>query len=104
MPLPKERPCRDGGANQRYAAPGMLYQRENEFMSRVLTWDEAIRLADQIAESADAGAWHARVAVGGDGNAYTVMVRQHCTDDWHYVSSMAEFVRLCTQLRAIRNH
>jgi hypothetical protein len=73
-------------------------------MSRGMTWNEAIRLADQIAESPDAGAWHARVAVAGTGQDYAVMVRQHCTDDWHYVLSVEEFKDLCTQLRLLRNH
>jgi hypothetical protein len=53
-------------------------------MARGLTWEEAIRLADRITESPDAGAWHARVAVAGNGQDYAVMVRQHCTDDWYY--------------------
>jgi hypothetical protein len=69
-----------------------------------MTWEEAIRLADRIAESPDAGAWHARVAVAGEGQDYAVMVRQHCTDDWHYVTSAAEFAALCTQLRLLRNY
>jgi hypothetical protein len=73
-------------------------------MSRGMTWEEAIRLADRIAESPDAGAWHARVAVAGNGQDYAVMVRQHCTDEWYYVYSVAEFATLCTQLRSLRNH
>jgi hypothetical protein len=73
-------------------------------MSRGMTWEEAIRLADRIAESPDAGAWHARVAVVGDGQDYAVMVRQHCTDEWYYVTSAEEFAALCTQLRLLRHY
>jgi hypothetical protein len=69
-----------------------------------MTWEAAIHLADRIAESPDAGLWHARVAVAGNGHDYAVMVRQHCTDDWYYVVSVDEFKVLCTQLRLIRNH
>jgi hypothetical protein len=69
-----------------------------------MSWDEATRLADRIAASPDAGLWHARVAVAGNGQDYAVMVRQHCTDDWFYVRSSEEFRALCTQVRMLRNH
>jgi uncharacterized protein GlcG (DUF336 family) len=60
-------------------------------MQRVLTWEEATRLADQIASTPDAGNWHVGIAVVGNPGEYAVTVRQHRTDTLHYVSSLAEF-------------
>ena len=66
-------------------------------MPRVLTWEEATQLADQIANTPDAGNWHVGVAVVGPPGEYAVTVRQHRTDTLHYVSSMAEFAAVCAQ-------
>jgi uncharacterized protein GlcG (DUF336 family) len=69
-------------------------------MQRVLTWEEAARLADQIASTPDAGNWHVGVAVVGAPGEYAVTVRQHRSDTLHYVSSVAEFVAVCAQATA----
>jgi hypothetical protein len=66
-------------------------------MQRVLTWEEATRLADRIASTPDAGNWHVGVAVVGAPGEYAVTVRQHRSDTLHYVSSMAEFAAVCAQ-------
>jgi hypothetical protein len=66
-------------------------------MQRVLTWEEATRLAEQIASTPDAGNWHVGVAVVGAPGEYAVTVRQHRTDTLHYVSSVAEFAAVCAQ-------
>jgi uncharacterized protein GlcG (DUF336 family) len=66
-------------------------------MQRVLTWEEATRLADHIASTPDAGNWHVGVAVVGAPGEYAVTVRQHRTDTLHYVSSVTEFAAVCAQ-------
>jgi hypothetical protein len=70
-------------------------------MEQITTWEEAARLAEQIAASPDGGNWHAQVAVVGQG--YAVAVRQHNTHTLYYVSSLREFVALCDRLMRL-NH
>jgi len=65
-------------------------------MERTMTWEEAVRLVEQIAASSDSGNWHAQVATVEQG--YAVAVRQHNTSTLHYVSSLREFVALCNQM------
>jgi hypothetical protein len=65
---------------------------------RNMTWDEATRIADAIAESPDAGAWHARVAVAQQGHGYAVMVREHNHHEMYYIGSVDEFKVLCDRL------
>jgi hypothetical protein len=63
-----------------------------------MTWDEAARIADVIAASPDAGAWHARVAVAPQGQGYAVMVREHNHHEMYYIQSVDEFKALCDRL------
>lgn len=63
-----------------------------------MTWEEATQLADTIADSPDAGAWHARVAVSPEGQGYAVMVREHNHHEMYYLRSFEEFKRLCDGL------
>jgi hypothetical protein len=65
-------------------------------MEKTLTWEDAMRLVEQITASADSGNWHAHVTVVEGG--YAVAVRQHNTSTSHYVSSFREFIALCDQL------
>jgi hypothetical protein len=65
-------------------------------MEKTLTWEDAMRLVEQIAASADSGNWHAHVAAVEEG--YAVAVRQHNTPTSYYVSSFREFIALCDQL------
>jgi hypothetical protein len=44
-------------------------------MEKALTWEDAVRLVEQITASADSGNWHAHVAAVEQG--YAVAVRQH---------------------------
>jgi hypothetical protein len=68
-----------------------------------MTWDEATQIADAIAESPDAGAWHARVAVAPQGQGYAVVVREHNHHEMYYLRSLDEFRALCDRLMA-RGH
>ena len=63
-----------------------------------MTWEEAAQLADTIAASPDAGAWHAHVAVAPQGQGYAVVMREHGKHELHYVWSMDEFLALCERL------
>ena len=63
-----------------------------------MTWEEAARIAAQIAASPDAGNWHAQVAATGQDQNYTVAVRQHNTHTYYHVASLREFVALCDRL------
>lgn len=63
-----------------------------------MTWEEATHLADIIADSPDAGAWHARVAVAPEGEGYAVMVREHNHHEMHYLRSFEEFKAICDGL------
>ena len=65
-------------------------------MKKTLTWEDAVRLVEQITASADSGNWHAHVAAVAQG--YAVAVRQHNTSTSYYVSSFREFIALCDQL------
>jgi hypothetical protein len=65
-------------------------------MEKALTWEDAVRLVEQITASADSGNWHAHVAAVEQG--YAVAVRQHNTSTSYYVSSFHEFIALCDQL------
>lgn len=65
-----------------------------------MTWEEATRLADTIAASPDAGAWHASVAMAPQGQGYAVVMRQHGHHELHYLRSRAEFAALCDRLMA----
>jgi hypothetical protein len=65
-------------------------------MEQALTWEDAVRLVEQITASADSGNWHAHVAAVEGG--YAVAVRQHNTPTSYYVSSFREFIALCDQL------
>ena len=67
---------------------------------RHMTWDEATQIADAIAESPDAGAWHARVAVAPQGQGYAVVVREHNHHEMYYLRSLDEFRALCDRLMA----
>lgn len=65
-----------------------------------MTWEEATRLADALAASPDAGAWHIRVAVSPQGQGYAVVAREHNHHEMHYLRSREEFVALvsrCTE-------
>jgi hypothetical protein len=64
-----------------------------------MTWDEAVQLADRIAESPEAGAWHVRVVVAGEPQKYAVAVRQHNTHRWYHVTSIDAFLDLGTPRR-----
>jgi len=66
-----------------------------------MTWEQAARIAEQIAASPDGGNWHAQVAVAGPDQAYTVAVRQHNTHTYYYVSSLREFITLCDRLMTL---
>ena len=63
-----------------------------------MTWEQAARIAEQIAASPDGGNWHAQVAVTGPDQDYTVAVRQHNTHTYYHVSSLGEFITLCDWL------
>ena len=63
-----------------------------------MTWEQAARIAEQIAASPDGGNWHAQVAVTGPDQDYTVAVRQHNTHTYYHVSSLGEFIILCDRL------
>ena len=65
-------------------------------MEKTLTWEEAVRLVEQITASADSGNWHAHVTAVEQG--YAVAVRQHNTSVSYYVSSFREFIAVCDQL------
>jgi hypothetical protein len=65
-------------------------------MAKTLTWEEAIRLVEQITASADSGNWHVHVAAVEQG--YAVVVRQHNTSTSYYVSNFRAFIALCDQL------
>jgi hypothetical protein len=65
---------------------------------QTMTWEEAARIAEQIAASPDGGNWHAQVAATGQDQDYTVAVRQHNTHTYYQVSSLREFIALCDQL------
>ena len=65
-------------------------------MEKTITWEDAVRLVDQITASADSGNWHAHVAAVEQG--YAVAVRQHNTSMSYYVSSFREFIALCDSL------
>jgi len=65
-------------------------------MKQSITWEDAVRLVEQITASADSGNWHAHVAAVEQG--YAVAVRQHNTSTSYYVSSFREFIALCDQL------
>jgi hypothetical protein len=65
-------------------------------MEKTLTWQDAMRLVEQLTASADSGNWHAHVAAVEGG--YAVAVRQHNTPTSYYVSSFREFIALCDQL------
>ena len=65
-------------------------------MEQTMTWEDAVRLVEQITASADSGNWHAHVAAVAGG--YAVAVRQHNTSMAYYVSSLREFIALCDQL------
>ena len=65
-------------------------------MEQTMTWEDAVRLVEQIAASADSGNWHAHVAAVEQG--YAVAVRQHNTSTSYYVSSLREFVALCDHM------
>jgi hypothetical protein len=61
-----------------------------------MTREDAAKLVEQIAASADSGNWHAHVAAVEQG--YAVAVRQHNTSTSYYVSSLREFVALCDHM------
>ena len=68
-------------------------------MKQSMTWQDAVRLVEQITASADSGNWHAHVAAVEQG--YAVAVRQHNTSTSYYVSSFREFIALCDQLMTL---
>ncbi len=68
-------------------------------MKQSITWEDAVRLVEQITASADSGNWHAHVAAVEQG--YAVAVRQHNTSTSYYVSSFREFIALCDQLMTL---
>ena len=68
-------------------------------MKQSITWEDAVRLVEQIAASADSGNWHAHVAAVEQG--YGVAVRQHNTSTSYYVSSFREFIALCDSLTTL---
>jgi hypothetical protein len=61
-----------------------------------MTWEDAVRLVEQITASADSGNWHAHVAAVEQG--YAAAVRQHNTSTSYYVSSFQAFIALCDDL------
>jgi hypothetical protein len=61
-----------------------------------MTWEDAVRLVEQITASLDSGNWHAHVVAVEQG--YAVAVRQHNTSMSYYVSSFREFIALCDSL------
>jgi len=65
-------------------------------MQQTMTWEDAVRLVEQIDASLDSGNWHAHVEAVEQG--YAVAVRQHNTSTSYYLSSLREFVALCDQL------
>jgi hypothetical protein len=67
-------------------------------MEQTMTWEDAVRLVEQIMANADSGNWHAHVAAVEQG--YAVAVRQHNTSTSYYVSSLREFVTLCDHMTA----
>jgi hypothetical protein len=68
-------------------------------MEQSMTWEDAVRLVEQITASADSGNWHAHVAAVEQG--YGVAVRQHNTSTSYYVSSFREFIALCDDLTTL---
>jgi hypothetical protein len=68
-------------------------------MEQSMTWEDAVRLVEQITTSADSGNWHAHVAAVEQG--YGVAVRQHNTSTSYYVSSFREFIALCDSLTTL---
>jgi Ni,Fe-hydrogenase III large subunit len=68
-------------------------------MEESMTWEDAVRLVEQIAASTDSGNWHAHVAAVEQG--YAVAVRQHNTSTSYYVSSFREFIALCDDLTTL---
>ena len=68
-------------------------------MEKVLTWEDAAQLVEQITASADSGNWHAHVAAVEPG--YAVAVRQHNTSTSYYVSSFRAFIALCDDLTTL---
>jgi hypothetical protein len=68
-------------------------------MEQSMTWEDAVRLVEQITASADSGNWHAHVAAVEQG--YGVAVRQHNTSMSYYVSSFREFIALCDDLTTL---
>jgi hypothetical protein len=68
-------------------------------MEKTMTWEDAVRLVEQITASADSGNWHAQVAAVEQG--YAVAVRQHNTSTSYYVSSFREFIALCDSLTTL---
>jgi len=72
--------------------------KEKRCMEQIMTWQDAVRLVEQITVSADSGNWHAHVAAVEQG--YAVAVRQHNTSTSYYVSSLREFIALCDHLMA----
>ena len=65
-------------------------------MAQTMTWEDAVRLVEQITASADSGNWHAHVAAVEQGCA--VAVRQHNMSTSYYVSSFRKFIALCDHL------
>ena len=65
-------------------------------MEQTMTWEDAVRLVEQITASADSGNWHAHVAAVEQG--YAVAVRQHNTSTSYHVASLQEFIALCDHL------
>ena len=63
-----------------------------------MTWDEAIHLADALAATPDAGAWHIGVAAVPEAQGYVVVARKHGHHDMHYLGSTEEFTALCDRL------
>jgi hypothetical protein len=68
-------------------------------MEQSMTWEDAVRLVEQITASADSGNWHAHVAAVKQG--YGVAVRQHNTSTSYYVSSFHAFIALCDSLTTL---
>lgn len=63
-----------------------------------MTWDEATQLADAIAATPDAGAWHIGVAAAPDAQGYVVVARKHGQHDMHYLHTAEAFVALCDRV------
>lgn len=70
-------------------------------MERIMTWEAAAHLVDQIEASADSGNWHAQVEAVEGGHA--VAVRQHNTPTSYYVTSLREFRAVCDRLYSIES-